>query len=139
MSSSNNQDTTLSPKRPYFLRAMHEWLTENNFTPYLMVDTTNEQVIAPKGYDTNGRLVLAISYQATKDLFIDNQAISFASRFGGVSHDIWVPMTAVIGIYAKENPEEGLFFDPSEYDNYTPKTDDTPPAPPKNGGHLKFV
>lgn len=131
----------LSPKRPYFVRAMHEWLTDNGFTPYLMIDTTHEQVIAPKGYDQDGRLVLAISYQATKDLFMDNHAISFASRFGGVSHNIWVPMQAVIGIYAKEDSSQAFFFDPSEYDDYTPPDapdddgDDEPPRP----SHLKFV
>lgn len=130
----------ISPKRPYLVRAMHEWLTDNGFTPYLMIDATHEQLIAPKGYSQDGRLVLAISYQATKDLFMDNIAISFASRFGGVSHNIWVPMQAVMGIYAKEDPSEAFFFDPSEYDNYTPPQDnddgdDEPPRP----SHLKFV
>lgn len=133
----------LAPKRPYFIRAMHEWLTDNGFTPYLMVDATHTGLLAPTEYAQNGKLVLAISYQATNNLLIDNHGLSFQGRFGGVSKDIWVPMQAVIGIYAKEDPNEAWFFDPSEYDGYTPPDDedngDDDDEPPKKGGHLKFV
>ncbi len=140
----------LSPKRPYFLRAMHEWLSDNGFTPYLMVNATHPELLAPTEYAQDGKLVLAISYQATNNLLIGNDGLSFQGRFGGVSKDIWVPISAVIGIYAKEEPSEGLFFDPSEYDGYTPPDDNLPDdiddsdddsddEPPKKGGHLKFV
>lgn len=132
----------ISPKRPYFVRAMHEWLTDNDFTPYLMVDITHPNVLAPTEYAQDGKLVLAISYQATNNLLIDNDGLSFQGRFGGVSKDIWIPMQAVVGIYAKEDPSEGFFFDPSEYDGYTPPddmdSDDDNDEPPK-GSHLKFV
>lgn len=128
---------TSNPKRPYFVRAMHEWLSDNGFTPYLMVDINTPNLLAPTEYAQDGRLVLAISYQATNNLLMDNDGISFAARFGGVSKDVWIPMQAVLGIYAKEDTEHSLFFDPSEYDNHTP------PTPPNNdkpkGGHLKFV
>lgn len=138
-----------TPKRPYIVRAFHEWLTDNNYTPYLMVDINKDGVFAPTQYANEGRLVLAVSYQATKDLFMDNEGISFSARFGGVSQEIYIPMPAVIGIYAKENGEHGVFFDPHEYDNYTPPTqddepddddnddngDDDPPRP----NHLRFV
>lgn len=93
---------TSSPKRPYFVRAMHEWLTDNGYTPYLMVDTNTKNLLAPTEYAQDGRLVLAISYQATNNLLITNDDISFQARFGGVSKDVWIPMQAVIGIYAKE-------------------------------------
>ena len=138
----------LTPKRPYFVRAMHEWLSDNSFTPYLLVDATYPQPLAPSEYAREGKLVLAISYQATNNLMIDNDALSFQGRFGGVSKDIWIPMQAVEGIYAKEDPNEGFFFDPSEYDGYTPPDnpddiddtdDDGDDEPPKKGGHLKFV
>lgn len=127
-----------SPKRPYLVRAMHEWLSDNGFTPYLMVDSTNPNIIAPLQYAQENRLVLAISYQATKDLFIDNQGISFNARFGGVAQDVYIPMQAVLGIYAKEDHTEGFFFDPSEYADYQPN-DDEPEPPKPSGGHLKFV
>lgn len=131
----------ISPKRPYFVRAMHEWLTDNGFTPYLMVDISTDGVHAPTQYAQEGRLVLAISYQATKDLFMDNDCISFSARFGGVSEDVWIPMQAVVGIYAKEDSSHALFFDPSEYDDYTPTppSDDNNDDKPTGGGHLKFV
>lgn len=108
---------SLSPKRPYLVRAMHEWLEDNEFTAYLLIDATHKDVVAPLEYADNGRLVLAASYQATKDLRIDNDAICFSARFAGVSQNIWIPMPAVLGIYAKENAEEGFFFDPNEYAN----------------------
>lgn len=136
----------LPPKRPYLIRAMHEWLSDNDFTPYLMVDATHPQLLAPTEYANDGKLVLAISYQATHNLTIDNDGLSFKGRFGGVSKDIWVPIQAVIGIYAKEEPSEGCFFDPHEYDGYefddqTHDNDDDnhQDEPPKKGGHLKFV
>lgn len=133
----------ISPKRPYFVRAMHEWLEDNNFTAYLMVDATQANVIAPLQYAQEGRLVLAISYQATKNLFIDNQAISFNARFGGVAQDVYIPMRAVLGIYAKEDTSHGFFFDPSEYDDYPEQenhsdSDNNNSEPPKPN-HLKFV
>lgn len=132
----------LPPKRPYFIRALHEWLSDNNFTPYLMVDATHSDLIAPLEYAQDGRLVLSISYAATKDLFIDNDGISFAARFGGVSRDIFVPMPAVMGLFAKEAQEHALFFDPSEYDGYTPTNSspspkDTPKPKPKSS--LKII
>ena len=123
-----------TPKRPYMVRAMHEWLEDNDLTAYLMIDATHGDVVAPPDYAQEGRLVLAASYQATKDLHIDNESISFAARFGGVSQDVWIPMAAVLGIYAKEDPSEGFFFDPSEYVNIA-----TPdPEPPTRSG-LKFI
>ncbi|MDO4250911.1 MAG: ClpXP protease specificity-enhancing factor [Moraxella sp.] len=111
-----------TPKRPYFLRALHEWLTDNEFTPYLMVDATHTDVVAPLEYAQEGRLVLAISYQATHELLIDNDAISFKGRFGGVSQEVWIPMAAVMGVYAKEDTTHALFFDPSEYANVSQTT-----------------
>lgn len=138
----------LTPKRPYFVRAMHEWLTDNGFTPYLMTDATHPELLAPTEYAQDDKLVLAISYQATNNFLIDNDGLSFQGRFGGVSKDIWIPIQAVVGIYAKEDPSEGFFFDPSEYDGYTPPDDpddiddtddDGDDEPPKKGGHLKFV
>lgn len=129
-----------NPKRPYFIRAMHEWIEDNGLTTYIMVDTSSKNLIAPIQYAQEGRLVLAISYQATKDLMIDNTAISFSGRFGGIAQDVWVPISAVLGIYAKEEPEHGLFFDPNEYEGVD---EDAPPTnddePPKKPSHLRFV
>lgn len=120
----------ITPKRPYLIRAFHEWMQDNDYTPYLMIDATHNDLHAPLQYAQDGRLVLAASYQATHNLQIDNDAISFAARFGGVSEEVWIPMAAVMAIYAKEDPEHGIFFDPSEYEadaaiSTDHKTDDT--------------
>lgn len=120
--------TLINPKRPYFVRAMHEWLTDNEFTPYLVVDSTHDELVAPTQYAQNGQLVLSVSYTATKDLYIDNDALSFSARFGGVSEELWIPMGAVLGIFAKEDQSQGLFFDPQEYAN-VPKSEPTKPEP----------
>ncbi|MFA9485557.1 MULTISPECIES: stringent starvation protein B [unclassified Moraxella] len=127
---------TFTPKRPHLVRALHEWMEDNDLTAYLLIDATHPDLVAPLEYAIDGRLVLAASYQATKDLCIDNDVVSFSARFGGVSQNLWIPMAAVIGIYAKENPNEGLFFDPNEYTNTTPTQSDTKPS--KHNG-LKFV
>lgn len=119
----------MTPKRPYIVRAFHEWIEDNDFTPYLMIDATHDDVVAPLEYAQDGRLVLAASYQATHNLQIHNDAISFTARFGGVSCDIWIPMVALMAIYAKEDPKHGAFFDPAEYANHqSPKTDEDRPT-----------
>lgn len=141
--------SNLSPKRPYFIRALHEWLTDNDFTPYLLVDISHSELVAPTQYAQDGRLVLNASYTATKDLHIGDDAISFSARFGGVSEDLWLPMASVMGIFAKEDQSHALFFDPSEYDGYTPKDTKSPlksetpkkdsPKKPKAGSPLRII
>ena len=71
----------------------------------------------PVEHVQDGRIVLNIASRATGNMSMENDYINFSARFGGVSQDIWVPLTAVLGIYAKEN-SQGMFFDPNEYDNY---------------------
>lgn len=115
-------DTTYTPKHPYLARAFHEWLEDNQLTAYLMIDAEHTNLVAPTEYAHDGKLVLNISYEATKDLLIDNDAISFSARFGGVSKDVWIPMAAVLALYAKEDPSQIVGFDPSEYAHIDSKT-----------------
>jgi stringent starvation protein B len=95
--------------KPYMLRALHEWCTDNNLTPHLLVVVDNETRV-PMAYVKDGEIVLNLSYAATKSLQIDNDAIVFSARFGGVSQNIFIPMHAVKGLFARENGE-GMFFD----------------------------
>lgn len=104
-----------TPKTPFLLRAFHEWLEENMLTPYLIVDAAHKKLHAPTEYAQNGQLVLCISYEATKDLLIDNDYISFSARFGGISQEVWVPMGAVLGLIAKEDHAQAMAFNPGEY------------------------
>ncbi|PIE47009.1 MAG: ClpXP protease specificity-enhancing factor [Gammaproteobacteria bacterium] len=112
-------DPNLSPTRPYMVRAIFQWIEDNHLTPYLMVDATHNQAKVPVEYIQDGRIVLNIASAAVGAMAMENDFISFKARFGGVSQEIWVPMQAVMGIYAKEN-SQGMFFDPNEYDNYQP-------------------
>ena len=109
-------DFQLTPTRPYMVRAIFEWLEDNNLTPHIMVDTTQPNVTVPVEYVQDGRIVLNIASRATGNLVINNDFIHFHARFGGVSQELWVPMQAVMGIYAREN-SQGMFFVPTEYDN----------------------
>jgi len=95
--------------KPYMLRAMHEWCVDNNLTPHLIV-AVNNQTRVPMAYVKDGEIVLNINYGATKDLHIDNESVVFSARFGGVSQNIYIPMSAVKGIFARENGQ-GMFFE----------------------------
>lgn len=118
----DTSEPTLTPTRPYMVRALYEWLEDNLLTPYVMVDATQPNVDVPTEHINDGKIVLNIASQATGNLKIENDYISFNARFGGVSRELWVPMSAVLGIYAKEN-SQGMFFDPAEYADYQADSD----------------
>lgn len=99
----------LIPTKPYMVRAIHEWCVDNSLTPHLLV-AVNQQTRVPVAFVKDGEIVLNLNYSATKDLHIDNEAIVFSARFGGVSQSIYVPMNAVKGIFARENGQ-GMFFE----------------------------
>ncbi|WP_201595015.1 ClpXP protease specificity-enhancing factor [Psychrobacter fulvigenes] len=127
-----SETTSITPTRPYMVRAIYQWIEDNALTPYLMVDATAENVQVPTEHVQDGRIVLYIASRATGNMSMENDYIHFSARFGGVSQDIWVPLTAVMGIYAKEN-SQGMFFDPKEYENYQPEEESqaSPSASPK--------
>jgi len=101
-------DELISTK-PYMARAIHEWCIDNGLTPHLLV-AVNERTRVPKAFVKDGEIVLNINYSATQNLTIDNDAVVFSARFGGVSHNMYVPMDAVRGVYARENGQ-GMFFE----------------------------
>ncbi|MBK6862676.1 MAG: ClpXP protease specificity-enhancing factor [Ideonella sp.] len=94
--------------RPYLIRALHEWCTENGFTPYIAVQV-DAGVRVPAEYVKNGEIVLNVGFEATSALKLGNEFIEFKARFGGSSRDISVPVTHVIAIYARENGQ-GMAF-----------------------------
>lgn len=120
-----SETTSITPTRPYMVRALYQWIEDNALTPYLMVDATADNVQIPTEHVQDGRIVLNIASRATGNMSMENDYIHFSARFGGVSQEIWVPLTAVMGIYAKEN-SQGMFFDPKEYDSYQPEDDSAP-------------
>ncbi|CAN5274732.1 ClpXP protease specificity-enhancing factor [soil metagenome] len=95
--------------KPYLLRAIYEWCTDNGYTPYLaaMVDANTR---VPREFVKNGEIVLNISFSATSGLKMDNDCVHFSARFGGVSREISVPVDNVVAIYARENGQ-GMAFE----------------------------
>ena len=97
-------------RKPYFLRAMHQWIADSGLTPHVVVDVNVAGVEIPPGYAKDGKIVLNVSYEATQGLEIGKDAIGFSARFGGVARQIRVPLPAVLAIYAHENGQ-GMLFD----------------------------
>jgi stringent starvation protein B len=95
--------------KPYMLRAIYEWCTDNGYTPYLAVKVDSGTTV-PMEYVKKGEIVLNISFGATSGLKMDNDAVHFHARFGGVSREIYVPVTNVLAIYANENGQ-GMAFE----------------------------
>ncbi len=127
----------MTPSRPYIMRALYEWIVDNDCTPYVLVDSTGSDVMVPQQFVKDGQIVLNISPSAVMDLTIGNEAMMFNGRFGGVATDIYVPIAAVVGIYARENGQ-GMVFEPEEGAG---PPDDPPPDPIKPEGRpsLKIV
>jgi stringent starvation protein B len=105
VSSPDNQG---SPTRPYLLRALHDWCTDNGFTPYIAVHV-DASVQVPAEYVKNNEIVLNVGFEATSALKLGNEFIEFKARFGGVPREIVVPVDHVVAIYARENGQ-GMAF-----------------------------
>jgi stringent starvation protein B len=130
----------MTPSRPYIVRALYDWIVDNDCTPYVLVDAGVSNVMVPEQYVKDGQIVLNISPTAVMDLDIGNEALAFNGRFGGVATDIYVPVAAVIGIYARENGQ-GMVFDPEEMSGDPEPPDDEPPegGGPEGRPSLKIV
>lgn len=111
----------LKGSRPYFIRAIYEWIVDADLTPYVLVDANWPGCDVPQDLAADGEIVLNIKPSAVLDLVLGNEAVLFSARFGGRPMAIQVPVGAVLRVFAKETGE-GLFFDPSEYS----------PEPPPN-------
>ncbi len=129
----------MTPNKPYLLRALYEWILDNGLTPHLIVDVHDENVVAPRQAMQDGKLVLNISPSATRGLELGNDSVSFQARFSGTPFDIWLPIDAVLAIYARENGQ-GMMFARETPEEYTSKPDDEAGKPEKPAGpHLKLI
>jgi len=106
----NAFDPQTPSTRPYLIRAIHEWCTDNGFAPYMAVQV-DASVRVPMEHVRNGEIVLNVSHDATSGLRLGNDYIEFKARFGGVSREIIVPVTHVVALYARENGQ-GMAFPP---------------------------
>lgn len=112
---------SMTSHRPYLVRALNEWILENNCTPYILVNAFESGVQVPQNFVKDGQIVLNISPIAVQGLMISNDGIEFNGRFGGIPTRVYVPTAAIMGIYARENGQ-GMIFETD-----TPIPD--PPAP----------
>jgi len=149
---STNETTSMSSNRPYLLRAIYDWISDNHLTPYVLVDAGFAGVRVPPQVIKNGQVVLNLAMRAVGNLDLGNEWISFQARFSGVSHAIHIPVQAVLALYAQENGQ-GMMFPADEGGDTPPPSsptpDDAPPVPdaagdsadkPKRGApHLRVV
>jgi stringent starvation protein B len=140
-----DQSPQMSSHRPYLLRALYEWISDNDMTPHLLVDAGQPGVQVPPHTIKDGKVVLNIAARAVATLELGNDAVRFTARFGGVSHPVSVPVSAVLAIYARETgqgmalPEDTGGADAGDEPPTPPSSPGDEPPPPKRGGHLRIV
>jgi stringent starvation protein B len=128
MTQVSNPEIPGSSTRPYLIRALHDWCTDNGFTPYLAVHV-DRSVQVPLEYVKNNEIVLNVGFEATSGLKLGNEYIEFRARFGGMARDILVPVDHVVAIYARENGQGMAFPMPTH-------AEETPAAPAEPAGAL---
>ncbi len=106
----------MTPKRPYLLRALYEWIVDNDLTPHLVVDATIVGTVVPQNFVSEGQIVLNISPTAVQGLQLADHEVRFNARFGGQPMQVVVPMTAALAIYARENGAGAMFEAEPELD-----------------------
>jgi stringent starvation protein B len=124
MTQVSNPEIPGSSTRPYLIRALHDWCTDNGFTPYLAVHV-DKTVQVPMEYVKNNEIVLNVGFEATSGLKLGNDYIEFRARFGGMARDILVPVDHVVAIYARENGQGMAFPMPTRVEE-TPAPEGTP-------------
>ncbi|MCW8857596.1 MAG: ClpXP protease specificity-enhancing factor [Kangiella sp.] len=150
-----------SPLQPYLLIAYYEWILDNEWTPQILVDTSHPEVDVPLQFANDGKIVLNIAPTAVANFELNHDYISFNARFSGQSLSLYIPSSAIIAIYAREN-DQGIMFSANMYgdemyaseesdtttDSIGPVEtkgqdddgpDDEPPKPPKGKPNLKVV
>ncbi|CAN7278031.1 ClpXP protease specificity-enhancing factor [Pseudomonas sp. LjRoot71] len=136
----------MKSSRPYLVRALYEWIVDNDCTPHLLVNAEFSGVQVPAGFANDGQIVLNVSPTAVRHLHMDNEAVSFEGRFSGVPQSLYIPAAAVLAIYARENGQgmvfdaESSMLDGNEIDDPDDQTppDDEPPRPSRRPS-LKVV
>ena len=118
-------DRVASKQRPYLIRAMHEWMVDNDLTPHIVAAANSDALVVPRRHVKDGKIILNVSYTATDSLQLGNEEIRFEARFGGVGQRVSIPVDAILGIYARETGQ-GMVF-----------TDETSPAEPESPAPIK--
>ncbi len=132
MSGGNDNASGMTSNRPYLLRAIYDWIVDNDMTPYVLVDAGVEGVRVPPHTVKDGRVVLNLATQAVADLDLGNEYVSCKARFSGASHLLRLPVAAVLAIYAQENGLGMMFAEDGS--NRPPNPPDGAPPAPDGGG-----
>ena len=111
----------MTSNRPYLFRAFYEWIVDNDCTPYVVVDAYHADVSVPQSYVSDGQIVLNIAPRAVAELVMNNEAVAFSTRFGGVPTSIYLPVAAIMGIYARENGQGMVFQEEPSAETPRPK------------------
>lgn len=127
----------MNSSRPYLLRAIHQWIVDNDCTPYLLVNANAPGVTVPREYIENEKVILNISPTAAHDLLLGDEEVIFNARFGGRPMEVVAPVNAVLAIYARENGQGMLFTDEAgegdgtseEERDSADRSEDTAPSP----------
>jgi len=118
---------------------MHEWMVDNGLTPHILVDARLEGVQVPEGHVRDGKIVLNVGMAATRHLTLGNDVVSFEARFGGTPQRLTIPISAVLGVYARETGQ-GMIFSDEEGSPPTPEPGpSTPPAGDNQRPKLKVI
>jgi stringent starvation protein B len=131
-------------RRPYLLRAMHEWISDSDCTPHIVVDASMKGVDVPRQYVRDGKIVLNLSWNATGQLSMGSDEICFNGRFGGASMTVRIPIDAVLAVYARETGQGMIFADdesgpaPQPPEPTQPPTDRPPEPPQRPAGRAKL-
>lgn len=125
----------MTPSKPYLVRALYQWILDNETTPYILVDASFDGVVIPEGIANDGKVVLNLAPAAIQDLDISNECIVFSARFSGVAQQVACPMNSLLAIYARENGE-GMMFPAEDNDG---SADDDPPPRKTDGPTLKVI
>ena len=132
----------MTSNRPYLMRAIYEWILDNDMTPHVLIDADLPSVEVPRQYVEEGRIVLNISPGAVQQFAIDNECLGFSARFGGKPFSIYAPINAVRAVYAAEN-SEGMMFEilptSDEEEGNSESDDDPEPTPPPKRPSLRVV
>lgn len=130
----------MTSTRPYLLRAMYDWILDNGMTPHVLVNSEDEQVIVPRQYEHDGKIVLNISPTATENLQISNEALTFNARFDGNAMNLYLPVQSILAIYTRENGRGMMFEDDDDTVPPDPGSDEesSPQGVPRKP-HLTIV
>lgn len=147
----------MTSSRPYLLRALYEWIVDNDHVPYVVVDAEQPGVVVPPEHIKDGQIILNIAPGAVQGLNLGNSEVRFSARFGGRGMTVVAPIQAVLAIYDRETGQ-GMGFPPETMPGEVPdaasdeapvvlapvgdsghEPDDTPPTPPRRGSHLRVV